>query len=203
MKIKKIFILPLLAFVITGCKDNNKTDEPTPVEDVVEPAIELPYKELTIMMDKNPVQIEYTILSKGFVSFSSSNNNIAEVDRKGVVTPLSEGISIISLTRGEYTATLKVIVVPYTPDPFLKVELANPNIKLLINDTYTPNYLVKYGSTNIDSSNVSFIYLYYNNEVISIIDNVIKCLSTGTSDILVSASYNSAVSYYIFSVTIL
>lgn len=203
MKISKLFILPLLAFAITGCKDSPSPEEPTPVEDIVEPTIELPYKELIVMVDKAPVQIEYTLLSNGFVSFSSSDTNVAEVDRKGVVTPVSEGISIISLKRGEYTATLKVIVVPYAPDSFLKVELANPNLKLLVNDTYTPNYLVKYGSSDIDNSDVSFEYLYYNNKVISITNNVIKGLTVGTSEVLVSASYNSVVSYYTFSVTIL
>ena len=203
MKISRLFILPLLAFAITGCKDSPSPEEPTPVEDIVEPTIELPYKELIVMVDKAPVQIEYTLLSNGFVSFSSSDTNVAEVDRKGVVTPVSEGISIISLKRGEYTATLKVIVVPYAPDSFLKVELANPNLKLLVNDTYIPNYLVKYGSNDINNSDVSFEYLYSNNKVISITNNVIKGLTVGTSDVLVSASYDSVVSYYTFSVTIL
>ena len=203
MKIKKLFILPLLACTLFGCKKDEKPKDPDPIIEVIEPTLELPYSELVVMMDKEPIQIQYTLLKKGFISFTSSDTNVARVDRNGIVTAVSEGITIISLKRGEYVATIKVIVVPYAPDSFLKIELANPNLKLLVNDTYTPNYIVKYGSASVDSSEISFTYLYYNNEIISVENNIIKGLAPGNSDVLVSASYNSTISYYTFSVTIL
>ena len=101
-KSTKLFLLPLVALMITGCKK-------TPEE--VLPTVQLDNANLTLVIGGTKALVATSENGEGSVAWSSSDESVATISAEGVVTAVGVGDATITATYAGVTATCKITVV--------------------------------------------------------------------------------------------
>jgi hypothetical protein len=136
---KLVFILAVVALVLTGC---SKDEEPD--------VISLKVSEKTLYHD-DEYQIEAT--SKGAITYAVENEYHAKVSETGLVTAKFVGETNILLSNGEDSKTFKVIVKPQSN------LYSEPDVKF--GDSKS-SIIAKFGTPETESGN-SILYDDYSN----------------------------------------
>lgn len=101
-KTTKLFLLPLAALMITGCK--NKPEE-------VVPTVELDNANLTLVIGGTKALVATSENGEGSVTWSSSDEAVVTISAEGVITAVGVGEATITATYAGLTATCKVTVI--------------------------------------------------------------------------------------------
>jgi len=177
-----LFLFPLL---LVGCGNNNSVT-PAPIE------YEVTISETKItLMEEFTYQLTATSSRAGSLIFwSSSDNSVATVDDTGLVRAIKAGTTAIVASSGNAVAACNVTVTPYTAPSDFSISLTTKDLILNVNDEYTLPIKAMYGTEDV-SSLVTYDFLYEETGVASNNGLTIKALTSGTTEIYITGTYNS------------
>ena len=195
MRITKLLALFVLPLLIGGCQNKSSSEEP------VQNLISLSETSIVLPEDRTH-QLELTIddsLKNYLVFWNMRDESIATVE-DGLVTAISVGVTICTVQVGTYTANCTVTVVNYEPDPVLNIALATDTFSLNVNDTFELPVRVNLGNEIITDYTLTGDIT--DTSVVSFSNGVVTGLSTGETDILLTATYEDYVAYKLVYITV-
>lgn len=163
---KKIFFLLLLLTLLFSCKTNNMSDLLIETD-----SISLFHGETAVIRASS---------DNGLLYYKSSNNFIATVDEKGVVTANIVGIAEISVQDGKEAKVCKVTVKPQffiSIHPFINFGASIAEVKntvkdvfieeLTMSDNSAKKVLIYYNQKEDEKSCIVYEYHFLNDKLIS------------------------------------
>lgn len=179
---KLLLSLLLIPFLLVGCKNNGKKSE-TKTDQYINVVVD----EVSIM-EEETYQIQTEIIKKGTIVFySSADETIASVSDTGLITALSEGETTITVRGGKDSFVVFVEVLPYQAHDSLQIVLTKDAFTLEVGDEYALPLTIKLGNEVIDYPTLT--YVFSDSTIASINGIMVTALKAGTTDVVVTASY--------------
>lgn len=195
---KKLLVaLFTLPFILLGCNKQGGGHKPTPTpEQYINVAVsQVTLEELETYQIETEVLVENTI-----VFYSSNNSDVATVTEEGLVTAVALGETSINVRGGRDYFSVFITVTTYQAKDSLQVTISKKNFALEVNDTFVLPLAVKYGNFVVNNYEIS--YLYENNGIVSIENNIMTALSVGTTKVVATTTYNDQTASESFTVTV-
>lgn len=194
---KLLLALFTLPFILLGCNKQGGGHKPTPTpEQYINVAVsQVTLEELETYQIETEVLVENTI-----VFYSSNNSGVATVTEEGLVTAVAPGETSINVRGGRDYFSVFITVTTYQAKDSLQVTISKKNFALEVNDTFVLPLAVKYGNFVVHNYEIS--YLYENNGIVSIENNIMTALSVGTTKVVATATYNDQTASESFIVTV-
>lgn len=194
---KLLLALFTLPFILLGCNKQGGGHKPTPTpEQYINVAVsQVTLEELETYQIETEVLVENTI-----VFYSSNNSGVATVTEEGLVTAVAPGETSINVRGGRDYFSVFITVTTYQAKDSLQVTISKKNFALEVNDTFVLPLVVKYGNFVVNNYEIS--YLYENNGIVSIENNIMTALSVGTTKVVATATYNDQTASESFIVTV-
>ena len=188
---KKLFLLALIPFFLMGCnKNNNQSSSPqSSSEEEIHSLIKLSEASIYIPEDRTyQLGLEIDESLKDYLVFwNIRDEDIASVE-DGLITAKKVGNTICTVQVGTYTARCAVNVTNYEPEETLNITFDKKVYNLNIGDTFDIQPVVNYGYEIITEYGLTSDIL--DSSVVSMNDHTITALSAGTTDILLTFTYN-------------
>lgn len=154
------------------------------------------YDSVTIKIgEKYKVNTKHIEKSLKKLEMISSDEEVATINSKAVVTGKNEGTTTIVIADKKYDYVTQDIIVKGKKDKkekkeVSKIELKKNEIALFVNDSYDITELVK----NYDELKDDLKYKTSDDKILSVTDKgIIKALKVGTSNIIISAGKDNEV----------
>ena len=188
---KKLFLLALIPFFLMGCnKNNNQSSSPqSSSEEEIHSLIKLSEASIYIPEDRTyQLGLEIDESLKDYLVFwNIRDEDIASVE-DGLITAKKVGNTICTVQVGTYTARCAVNVTNYEPEETLNITFDKKVYNLNIGDTFDIQPVVNYGYEIITEYGLTSDIL--DSSVVSMNDHTITALSAGSTDILLTFTYN-------------
>lgn len=188
---KKLFLLALIPFFLMGCnKNNNQSSSPqSSSEEEIHSLIKLSEASIYIPEDRTyQLGLEIDESLKDYLVFwNIRDEDIASVE-DGLITAKKVGNTICTVQVGTYTARCAVNVTNYEPEETLNITFDKKVYNLNVGDTFDIQPVVNYGYEIITEYGLTSDIL--DSSVVSMNDHTITALSAGTTDILLTFTYN-------------
>ncbi len=188
---KKLFLLAFIPFFLMGCnKNNNQSSSPqSSSEEEIHSLIKLSETSIYIPEDRTyQLGLEIDESLKDYLVFwNIRDEDIATVE-DGLITAKKVGNTICTVQVGTYTARCAVNVTNYEPEETLNITFDKKVYNLNVGDTFDIQPVVNYGYEIITEYGLTSDIL--DSSVVSMNDHTITALSTGTTDILLTFTYN-------------
>ena len=192
---KRLFLaLLFIPLLLGGCGSNNSGGESQ-----IEHNINVPISEVLIVEGKE-FQIPIEILKQTIVVCRSNNEEIATVTHSGLVTAIKEGETTINISGGQDHFIVFVTVLPDSAKDSLQITMPKYDFTLKVDDEYELPITVKYGNNVIEDA--ALTYEYEIDNIISIENLTITALNSGTTNCVVTASYNELEVSELFTITV-
>lgn len=194
---KLLLALFTLPFILLGCNKQGGGHKPAPTpEQYINVAVsQVTLEELETYQIETEVLVENTI-----VFYSSNNSDVATVTEEGLVTAIAPGETSINVRGGRDYFSVFITVTTYQAKDSLQVTISKKNFALEVNDTFVLPLAVKYGNFVVNNYEIS--YLYENDGIVSIENNIMTALSVGTTKVVATATYNDQTASESFTVTV-
>ena len=192
-------LLPLLAipFILLGCNKQGGGSKPTPTP---EQYINVAVTQVTLEEEETYQIVTEVLVENTIVFYSTNNKNVATVTDDGLVTAVAAGETMINIRGGKDYYSVFVTVMPYQAKDSVQIVLTKKSYTLSVDDEFVLPLAVKYGNDAIEDYEIS--YLYENNGIVSIDGVNMTALSTGTTRVVATATYNNQSASESFTVTV-
>lgn len=199
---KKKHLLPLLfiPFLLSGCnnssKDSKQDESSTKID---ESSISLTESKISLMEGETH-QLEAVVKRTGSLVFwSIRDSEIAEVSDTGVVTAIKEGETMVYAKCGKDVAMCAVRVSKLNASSDLYLLSEKTSFNLNVGDTFELPITAKYGSEVVEPT---YTYSVDDEAIISVSNNTVTALGSGTSSLLVSGTYEGLTSELLLTITV-
>ena len=191
MKFNKILPLFIIPLTIVGCSKNKEEKTYVSLSETSITLSEDQTFQLTVSIDDS--------LKNYLVFWSIRDEAIASVN-DGLITAKQVGSTICSVQVGKYTADCAVNVTSFAPVETLDISLPKDNYSLNVGDNYELPLEVTYGNQIITD------YQLYadisDSSVASFANKTITALSSGTTTMLLTATYQEYTANELITVTV-
>ena len=183
MKKEKLFLLALASSLLFSCgeektsSNENSDDSLTQVD-----SIELNSSKITLRIG----QTFLLTSSKKGVAYSSNNENVASVDKDGLILARTNGNAIIKVSLGDIFALAEVIVTDEAEET-LSIEFSTTDIALYEGESLTLSPIVKYGNKVL--KDIEIVYGSEDENVASFLSSKIEAKSFGNTRVYATSTY--------------
>ena len=188
---KKLFLLAFIPFFLMGCNNNNNqsSSPQSSSEEEIHSLIKLSETSIYIPEDRTyQLVLEIDESLKDYLVFwNIRDEDIATVE-DGLITAKKVGNTICTVQVGTYITRCAVNVTNYEPEETLNITFDKKVYNLNIGDTFDIQPVVNYGYEIITEYGLTSDIL--DSSVVSMNDHTITALSAGTTDILLTFTYN-------------
>lgn len=192
--ISLLFVLGF-ACICVGCKDSDATSSSSSSSSIITPPAE-DNSPVTLNISESTVNLTVGEYKQLFVTYSkvidgltlewSSQNDSVALVKKGTVEAISEGTTTIKAKYGDAEITCEVKVTFGETSPQIKLGTTNA-FCINVGDEYAVSPKVLFNSREFTDG--TFTYKSTDTSVLTVKDNVVTAVKTGTAQIVVEGSW--------------
>lgn len=193
--LRRIIPLLLISTLLGGCQKKSSSDEPK------EPSVKLSYTSITISEDKT-FQLEATVddaLKGKMLFWTMRDEDIATVDN-GLVTAIKEGSTICTVQCGSSSAKCAINVTAFEPEDALHIHLNKNSFNLNVNDEYVLPISISFGKQVV--TNYTLTGESDDQSIAKLVNGAITALAVGSTDIILTAQYESYVCQDVITINV-
>lgn len=183
--ILSVGLLFVLAFGIAACDFEANSQQSGGSTTDEELGVYFEETSVTLTLDETHQLIAKNAMNA--LTWSTNDDSVVKVDGNGVLTPVSEGVTIVKANDGVSVALCRVEVVTVRVESVLNIVVNKASLSLREGDTYTLIAFVKAADETLDCA---LSWESNDNSVATVENGVVVAVGGGTTEIIVKTTWN-------------